>query len=629
MAASIYMPDVTVEIGFGFGYGTPLASVVWTDVSTYVNAEEGLDIARGRPDELADVEPSSLALTLDNRDGRFTPENAAGAYYPDVKIGVPIRVSAVWVLGGGGTTYRRYTGYVDQWPVSWPERNSGRAIVTVGAMSRMARLGRNAELRSVIEEEVLADSPTAYYTLGDPEGSTVATATVGEPLSLAGTGTDVTFGTATGPGTDSLTAATFAAGKILRVDSADPVLTSADTGRALEFWFVSPLAATAQQMMNVASSTGNDYIEVVIDSIGRVLAANGALGLATNGPATSDDGLLHHVVVRETTAAGVATMRLYIDGVLADTDTGAGAFLDQTIIEVGRARTSAAPYFTGTIAHVAVYATDLSATRIADHYLSGTTGFEGDSSDERIERIAFYAGVPSAEISTETGNTASLSFQDPTGQTPVEAMLDVVHTENGLLFDAGDGLLTFQSRGHRYGAASVLTLSATTQQIEGDLVPVLDDFGVTNDVTATNGATTTRVVNQTSIDDRGLYKESVDLLTTSSYEVEDWANYLTGAYGNPRVRVPSLSIQLIIQPSATITALLALELGDLMTISTLPSQAPAASMTFFVEGIHETIAFNPGESWLMTLNLSPGAIPGEVWILEVADDLGVDTILAY
>jgi hypothetical protein len=77
--------------------------------------------------------------------------------------------------------------------------------------------------------------------------------------------------------------------------------------------------------------------------------------------------------------------------------------------------------------------------------------------------------------------------------------------------------------------------------------------------------------------------------------------------------------------AAVIASLLALELGDLITISNLPSQAPASTMTFFVEGIAETIGF---ESNLLTLNLSPGDIPGPVWQLGVSQ-LGADTVLGY
>jgi len=64
----------------------------------------------------------------------------------------------------------------------------------------------------MLEEEVLSHSPSAYYTLSEPEGSTSAGDTSGNqarPLVASGTGTPVQFGAGTGP-VDGMTAAVFA-----------------------------------------------------------------------------------------------------------------------------------------------------------------------------------------------------------------------------------------------------------------------------------------------------------------------------------------------------------------------------------------------------------------------------------
>jgi hypothetical protein len=79
------MPEVTVELALSSGYTTAAASRTWTDVTDYVEAQRGLPIQLGRPDQFSTVQPSRLSLTFDNTDGRFTPEYAAGAYYPNIK----------------------------------------------------------------------------------------------------------------------------------------------------------------------------------------------------------------------------------------------------------------------------------------------------------------------------------------------------------------------------------------------------------------------------------------------------------------------------------------------------------------------------------------------------------------
>jgi hypothetical protein len=94
MTTSNYMPSVVVEIAFNAGYSTPAASRTWTDVSDYVELAEGIKIDRGRSDEFSTTDANGLTLTLDNRDGRFTAGKTGGAYYPNVKIGRPIRVTS-------------------------------------------------------------------------------------------------------------------------------------------------------------------------------------------------------------------------------------------------------------------------------------------------------------------------------------------------------------------------------------------------------------------------------------------------------------------------------------------------------------------------------------------------------
>jgi hypothetical protein len=65
----------------------------WTDITTYVRSEQGVNIVgRGRSNEQSFVGPAKCQVTLDNRDGRFSPRNPSGAYYGSLKRNTPIRV---------------------------------------------------------------------------------------------------------------------------------------------------------------------------------------------------------------------------------------------------------------------------------------------------------------------------------------------------------------------------------------------------------------------------------------------------------------------------------------------------------------------------------------------------------
>lgn len=83
----------TIEIGFDADPGDldPWwidSGFTWTDVSNY-----GLsyDVSRGGP-EMSGVGVATGFVVLDNLDGRFDPANSGGAYYPDLRVGKPIRI---------------------------------------------------------------------------------------------------------------------------------------------------------------------------------------------------------------------------------------------------------------------------------------------------------------------------------------------------------------------------------------------------------------------------------------------------------------------------------------------------------------------------------------------------------
>lgn len=107
---SLDLPTLGVECAFGT---RPTEAPVWTDISVYVRA---VSVRRGRNNELDQVQAGTARVLLDNRDGRFSPGNTAGAYYPNVKRMRRMRIRATWA----GVTYPLYAGYVEHWPQAYP-----------------------------------------------------------------------------------------------------------------------------------------------------------------------------------------------------------------------------------------------------------------------------------------------------------------------------------------------------------------------------------------------------------------------------------------------------------------------------------------------------------------------------
>lgn len=90
------MTRLAVECGFGSTVLTAPASITWTDITQWVDIlGSGVSVNRGASDELADIQPGTCSMVLDNSDGRFSPGLASSPYYPNVKKNTPIRVRII------------------------------------------------------------------------------------------------------------------------------------------------------------------------------------------------------------------------------------------------------------------------------------------------------------------------------------------------------------------------------------------------------------------------------------------------------------------------------------------------------------------------------------------------------
>jgi hypothetical protein len=69
----------------------------WQDITSYVygGGRDTISITRGRSDEGSYVAPSKCTMSLNNRDGRWSPRNPVGPYYGQLKRNTPIRVRLV------------------------------------------------------------------------------------------------------------------------------------------------------------------------------------------------------------------------------------------------------------------------------------------------------------------------------------------------------------------------------------------------------------------------------------------------------------------------------------------------------------------------------------------------------
>ncbi|MHA4776078.1 hypothetical protein L1085_016400 [Streptomyces sp. MSC1_001] len=87
------------------------AGGVWTDVTADAYTRDPITITRGQPDGAWIADPSRCTVTLNNKDGKYSPRNPMSPYYGQIGRNTPLRVSVT------GATPGLYV----------PEGSSGRA----------------------------------------------------------------------------------------------------------------------------------------------------------------------------------------------------------------------------------------------------------------------------------------------------------------------------------------------------------------------------------------------------------------------------------------------------------------------------------------------------------------------
>lgn len=622
------LPTITVKLDDGTG-------TFPTDISQYVSLSAGpLQIIRGRSDEQSEISPAVLTIVLENVDGRFTLGStviaAPSPIYIDQRIQVTFTVGAV--------VSKRITGYVQDWPVEWPDGSDTYAVATITAVDRGAALARR-KLRSIVEQEIRPDGPVAYYPLGEPGGASTAGDISGRAapaMGQAGSGTGVVFGTANGPGTDGLTAAQFAAGKYLTLPAPPTydtvelfivrngvpaggerviVFTGAGTYNALPITWVSLIITASVGDEGELSFTAHD-------SPFGAIASN----FFTSSPSVCD-GSAHHAMAYWD--AATHRMKLRLDGVEYTSGGLNFDFVPSGEVSFGGGVVGSMSNLTGSLAHIALHSGTPSLARTGEHSTAGRTGFAGETPNARITRYAGYGSVAAADLALETGVLPGVAHFECSGSSPQGGLQKVAEAEQGFVFIRGDGKLVFQNRHHRALKTTTTDWTITNNDIEPGARFSGDMQGVINTATTSraDGATQT-AENAASIAKHEQYPGGADgLLVMTDDEAQQLANWLVGTHAEPGPRLPNVTIDLQSQIQTFQEAWLAREISDRLKVTGLPAQAPAATADLFIEGWTETLT---KDTWEATLNTTPASFE-TAWILDDAtySVLGTTTRLHY
>lgn len=566
---------------------------------------------------------------------QLTPATAASSghqvWLDEIMVGAgpsPVAFSAT-----GAYVSSRYNGFVTAWPTTWP--GGGKvAVVELADTDLFGRLSRRT-LRALLEEEVLADEPVAYYPLSEPRDAVSAGDISGTPgngtlgLVQAGTGGTLEFGGSTGPAADGQSAPKFTP-----ASGADGLYLFADLGTAveqatsagfitLEMWLSTDTQGRTLLMVRSSDHTSRATVSLEAGTgklkiVFRERLVSASVVWETGNLA---DNSVHHVVYVESATGG----RVWVDGVDKGEESDALLLTRLRRLEVGGA--DGANLWTGGISHVALYATPgagLDGARVGLHHEAGATGFAGEGGNARIPRLADYVG--GITVATQGTLWTQLASQGAGGKTVLAMMQEVAATEGAQLFGARSNGITYQARDWRYNRPSSVTLAAA--DLDGDLAFQDDDQHLINvvDGSRPNGPHI-RVRDEASITAYGAYESSMALLHHNDSNLQDAVYWRLNRHADPAPRLARLPVEGASLPTATYRALLDLTISDVITVTGLPDQAPSSTVTVTVEGYSEVITAGQ-HRWVF--DTSPSALD-QVWVLDspIYSVLGTSTRLAY
>ncbi|HLT66304.1 MAG TPA: LamG-like jellyroll fold domain-containing protein, partial [Microbacterium sp.] len=549
-----YDPELVVEFAFGATWQTPEASRTWVDVSAW--AEVALSSNRGRTNELELFSAARCTITLNNDDRRFDPLNTAGPYYGLLVPGVPVRVRALL----NGVSYPRFSGFADGFHHK-PGTHSG--TVTVPCADGFKTLAGVPLPRTVYEHEVKSDGPWLYWPLTESATDLAS--------DLSGNKRDGVYSRRSiTQGADTLRP--FAGGSLEIVEGAT-VAVAGPAGQRItsgsitfEAW-VLPHAlpvGTAYITRIGSGSTDDGSLLAITDADGGSIIFAAKYADARAGvwdlPTAAQPW---HIVVGWDDDAG--KYNCFIDGVerAAKFDPGPpwspDSFPPRVI--VGH---DAGQSLVGRVSDVAIYNAAPTAELARRHYNAAVRPWFGDLTGQRVERILDLIGWPEDLRDIDPGAVVC-GNADIAGMSALDYLQVLAQTEQGRLFIAADGKLTFHSLDRTLTGPSACTFTddgTGAGIVEGSLTFTLDDTFVYDaaEVQRKYGP-----YQRAGVDVPTKVVSITGLASRDDRRARVLAERLVARYRTPRTRADAWTVQPQNDPSSW-AAILALEVGDVVTL---------------------------------------------------------------
>lgn len=618
-------PDVadlpTLELQVAFDT-TPKQTPTWTTVaSTSLRTLRSAEIDRGRSSSLDQYEAGRATFVLDNRDRKFDPSYTAGAYYGKLLPNKRVRLRATYA----SVTTTRFEGFVDGWPQSYDPPNDATVVLRA---TDWFKIGARAKLKSAWRSEVLADSPRAWWRLGEQSG-TVAADSSGNGYHGTYEG-GATFNTRTGliagdpdngiafDGTDDAVASIPEAAAVTGSFSVETWFTSTGTDASFtrtiagqgSIKFGSAGYESSFPTQNNGWALGHEGGAAATMALGFIIG-NGVAVRHVRTTATSwNDEATHHVVA---TWNG-STAKIYVDGVdqsLTTEASGSPSGPSAGFVSVGKL--GAPPvggWWLGAADEVLIYSSALSAARVLAHYNAGNAPWNADSPSARITRVLDQIGQLAADRDLDTGS-AVLGSASVDGTPALTHLQEVAASEAGRLYVTRDGKVRLIGRNEFWQEASYNTSQATFGDGTGELPYrglefAYDEEKVRNDIRVRPHTGDEQIATDSASQaaSGGEITYSLSSLESRVRYAKDHADWLLFLHKDPVLQIGMVEPLAMRSPSTVFPVVLAAELGQRYTFKRRPQNVGSAiSVDVQLEGVRER--WRPGSvtfEWL----LSPG-----------------------
>lgn len=601
----------------------------WTDITPYVYYRDFVRISRGRPDETSQIQPQTCTMTVNNRDGRFSPRNPSGPYYGQIGRNTPLRVSR---LQNGIRRFRFY-GEVTAWPTNSDITGTDvYASITASGMLRRLRQGTPPAYSAMYRAYAFQESPTlfpvAYWPCEDGANSTViASGLAGMPtMSVSGT-------------------PSFAADTSFVCSAPLPVVAgstwsgqvasySGGVDNVVRFLMHIPAAGETDGAVIARFYTGGSVyrVELTYGTGGSLaLAGYNALGgtLFSTGPtAFNVNGQLLRVSMELTKSGSDIVYQISTYAVSAPSAGSFNGTLSSTsIANVTAVQMNPNGTLTNTVlGHVSVQAVQDSLFDLLGQLQAWIT----ERPTDRFLRLATEQGINAASISYGvSGNEVTLGYQ------PVDSLNNLIQqiadTDLGFLHESRDQLalayrerLSLYNQGTAYNSSPTLTLDYSQNNLSAPAVPVDDDAYTRNDVTVTRigGSSSKYQLTSGSLSIQappngvGPYSTSVSVSLATDAQTPHHANWRLHMGTVDEPRYPQINLNLRHSTFTgnldTMNAAMTLDIGTRVVINNPPAWLPPDPISLIVQGYQETLGIFEHD---MVLNCSPES-PYRIWILE-------------